>query len=149
MCSNVECCSPHRVAHEAEAAEESKLAGSLALAADVSHETAVRIEHGNPQILAPQVESAGGIEPEDRCPREGEPLGDIERAAEAENLARLRELGIGDELRGSVGGRECDGGRGHGHGCEWVRQGFDRHHFRPVSMGGSPFAMSVSQVRSV
>jgi len=79
-------------AHEAEVPDVGKLAGSLALAADVSHETALGIEHGDMRIVTPQVESASGIEPEQGCPREGEPFGDIEGVAEAENLARLLEL---------------------------------------------------------
>ena len=94
---------PHRVAHEAEAAEEGKFTGSLALASDVSHETAIWIEHGNLRILTPQVESARGIELEFGRPREGESLGNVERAAQAENFARFPELGVGDELRGCVG----------------------------------------------
>ena len=126
----------HRIAHEAEATHVSKLTGSLTLATDVSHETAIGIKHGDGRALIRiQVEPARGIEPECRRPREREPLGDIEPVTQAEDFARLLELGVGDELRGGVGWCECDGRQGHGNGCHGTGQGLLLHHFLPVSYG--------------
>ena len=76
-----------------------KLAWSLAFATDGPDKSTIRVEHGDGRVLAPAyVDSSHRIQHQTRSANEGEPLGYIESITEAENLARLHRLGIGDQL---------------------------------------------------